>query len=188
MTKAGAVGRACKLAFSYGLEFELAAAAEFLAKLTFQERHSHIPIYESKVAPRPNNIPPKSVTDAFSCMPKKSVAHNDGWTCELLTYAAQNPATTTFLRKFAELFSNEALPYTCGPTWPLSFLMYPFNKKLPEDRSLAKPTLRPVTVGFVQTRFGCRVMVKMNTVYVAENCFSPTNFHLGSTAVYNKSY
>ena len=56
--------------------------AEFMAMLTLQERHSHIPIQESKVAPLPNNIPLKSGTDAFSSIPKKSVAHKDGWAWE----------------------------------------------------------------------------------------------------------
>jgi hypothetical protein len=78
LAKAGAVGRACKLAFSYGMESDSVVAAEFLAKLTLHQRHSHIPVYESKVVPRPNNIPLKSVTDAFSGMPKKSAAHKDG--------------------------------------------------------------------------------------------------------------
>ncbi len=78
MAKAGAVGRACKHTFSYGLESEPLVAAEFLAKLTLQQKQSHNPVYESKVAPRPNRIPLKSVIDAFSGMPKESVAHRDG--------------------------------------------------------------------------------------------------------------
>ncbi len=68
------------MAFSYGLEYDLVVAAEFLAKLTLQQRHSHILVYESKVAPRPNNIPLKSVTDTFSGLPKKSASHREGWT------------------------------------------------------------------------------------------------------------
>ena len=80
MARAGAVGRTCKLAFSYGLESDPMVAAEFLAKLTLQRRHSHIPVYDSKVAPRSNRIPLKPVTDAFSGMPEKSAAHRDWWT------------------------------------------------------------------------------------------------------------
>jgi len=71
LSRAGAMERACKLAFSYGLESDPVVAAEFVAKITLQHRHSHIQIYESKVAPLPNGIPLKSVTDAFSGMPKK---------------------------------------------------------------------------------------------------------------------
>ncbi len=41
-------------------------------------------------------------------------------------------------------------------------------KKLPEERTPAKLALRPVTVGFVLTRLGCRVVAKMNRVCVAE--------------------
>jgi hypothetical protein len=78
LAKVGAVGRACKPAFSYGLESDPVIAAGFLAKLTLHHRHSHIPIYDSKVAPRPNYIPLKAVTDAFSGMSKKPAAHRDG--------------------------------------------------------------------------------------------------------------
>ena len=88
MSRAGAVGRACKLAFLYAMESDPWMAAEFLAKLTLQQRHSHIPINESKVAPLTNGIPLKSVTDAFSGMPKNSASHKDGWIWELLIDAA----------------------------------------------------------------------------------------------------
>jgi hypothetical protein len=44
LTGAGAVGRACKLAFSYGLETDPGIAAKFLAKLTLGARHSHVDI------------------------------------------------------------------------------------------------------------------------------------------------
>jgi hypothetical protein len=74
------VDRACKIAFSFGLESDPIVAAEFLAKLTLQKRHDHIPIYVSKVTPAPSHIPLKSVSDAFSGMPKRSAAHTDGWT------------------------------------------------------------------------------------------------------------
>ena len=36
LARAGAAGRACKLAFSYGLESDPVVAAKFLAKLTLQ--------------------------------------------------------------------------------------------------------------------------------------------------------
>ena len=58
--------------------------------------------------------------------------------------------------------------------------MYPFHKKLPEERTPAKLTLHPVTVGSVLTRFRCRVMVKMNKIYVAEQ---PLLFHQFSFGV-----
>ncbi len=48
--------------------------------------------------------------------------------------------------------------------------MYPFHKKLPEERVLTlDPSLRPVTVGYVITRFGCRILGRMNKIQVAEN-------------------
>ncbi len=76
----GAVGRACKLAFSYGLESDPEIAAKFVAKLTLKARHAHIPAYIPEVKPPTNYIPLKAITDAFSGMPKKSAAHRDGWT------------------------------------------------------------------------------------------------------------
>ena len=51
-----------------------------------------------------NNIPLKAVTYAFSVMPKKSAAHRDGWTWELLRDAAQTPSTAALLTKLAERF------------------------------------------------------------------------------------
>jgi hypothetical protein len=48
-----------------------------------------------------------------------------------------------------------------------SVLMYPFLKLMLEDRIDPKdPALRPVTVGSVLTRFGCRVLVRMNRMAV----------------------
>jgi len=75
---AGAVGRAYKLAFSYGLEIDPGIAAKFLAKLTLNARHSHIDAFIPKVKPPRNCIPLKAVTDAFSGMPKRSASHRDG--------------------------------------------------------------------------------------------------------------
>ncbi len=68
---AGAVGRACKLAFSYGLESDPAVAAKFLTKLTLGAKHAHIQAYDPKIKPPVNSIPLKAITDAFSGMPKK---------------------------------------------------------------------------------------------------------------------
>ena len=75
---AGAMGRACKLAFSYGLESDPAVAVKFMSKLTLKKKHDHIHEYVAKVKPTRNCIPQKSVTEAFSGMPKKSAAHRDG--------------------------------------------------------------------------------------------------------------
>ena len=62
MAGAGAVGRACKFAFSYGLESDPAVAAKFLANLTLRA-------YVPKIKPPRNCIPVKAVTNAFSGMP-----------------------------------------------------------------------------------------------------------------------
>ena len=150
------MGRACKLAFSYGLESDPAIAAKFMSKLTLKKKHDRIPGLMARVKPTRNCIPLKTVTDAFSGMPKKSEAHRGGWTSwDELRDAAQTPSTTTLLRKFAEHFSSGALPQDLW-AYMASALLYPFHKKLPEERaSVTAPALRPVTIRSVLTRFGC---------------------------------
>jgi hypothetical protein len=71
------VGRAVKLAFSYGLESEPEMASKFMSKLAMKARCAHIPAHVPKVKPLPNRIPLKVMTNAFSGMPKKSAAHMD---------------------------------------------------------------------------------------------------------------
>jgi len=133
----------------------------------------------AKVTPTGNSIPLKAVTDAFSRMPKKSEVHWDGWTWELLRDAAQTPPTEALLRKFAEHFSSEALPQDLW-AYLASALLYPFHKKLPEERtSVPDPALRPVIVGSVLTRFGCRAMVRMNRVAVAADLLLSHQFSFG---------
>ena len=117
--------------------------------------------------------------DAFSGMPKNSAAHRDGWTWELLRDAAQTSSTAALLRKFAEHFSNGSLPQDLG-AYLASALLYPFYKKLPEERtSITDLALRPVTVGSVLTRFGCRVMMRMNRVAVAAELLLSHQFSFG---------
>ena len=176
---AGAVGRACKLIFSYGLESDAEVASKFLSKLTLKQKHEHTPLFVATVKPPRNCIPLKAVTEAFAKMPKKSAAHRDGWTWELLRDAAQTPSTAALLRKFAEHFSNGALPQDLW-AFLASALLYPFHKKLPEERiSVTDPALRPVTVGSVLTRFGCKVMVRMKRVAVAAELLLSHQFSFG---------
>jgi hypothetical protein len=88
-------------------------------------------------------------------MPKKSAAHRDGWTWELLRDAAQTASMADLLRKFAEHFHPE------------------------ERTSITDPALRPVTVGSVLTRFGCRVMVRMNRLAVTAELLLSHQFSFG---------
>ena len=88
---AGAVGRACKLAFFDGLETDPGIATTFLAKWTLNAKHSHIDAFIPKVKHPRNCIPMKAVTDAYSGMPKSSACHRDGRTWELLRDAAETP-------------------------------------------------------------------------------------------------
>ncbi len=61
-----------------------------------------------------------------------------------------------------------------------SALLYPFHKKLPEERtSITDPALRPVTIGSVLTRFGCRVIVRMNIVAAAAELLLSHQFSFG---------
>ena len=98
---AGELGRACKVAFTYGIEADPEVAATFLARLTLRARHSHVPLHPSSLKPVKNIIPLSAISDAFSKMPKKSAAHRDGWTWELLRDAAQRPSTASHLRTFS---------------------------------------------------------------------------------------
>jgi hypothetical protein len=176
---AGELGRACKVAFTYGFESDPEVAANFLAKLTLQARHSHVPLHPSSLKPAKNSIPLSAISDAFSKMPKKSAAHRDGWTWELLRDAAQRPSTASHLRKFSEFFANGALPSKLW-TYLASALMYPFHKLMLEERIDPKdPALRPVTVGSVLTRFGCRVLVRMNRMAVATQLLLSHQFSFG---------
>ena len=144
-------GRACKVAFTYGLETEPEVAAKFLKKLTLHARHPHIAPHTSTIKPAKNHIFSKALTDAFSGMPKQSAAHRDGWTWELPSI----PSTTALLQKIAEHFSNGALPKGLW-TYLASALIYPFHKLLQEERiSITDLSPCPITVGSVITRFGC---------------------------------
>ena len=61
-----------------------------------------------------------------------------------------------------------------------SALLYTFHKKLPKERtSTIDPALRPVTVGSVLTRFGCRVMVRMNGCAVAAEVLLSHHYSFG---------
>jgi len=107
---AGELSRACKVAFTYGIETDPEVAASFLAKLTLRSRHSHVPLHPSSLKLAKNSIPLTAVADAFSKMPKKAAARRDGRTWELLRDVAQRPSTASHPRKFSEIFSNGALP------------------------------------------------------------------------------
>ncbi len=100
---------------------------------------------------------------------------------------AQRPSTASHLRKFNELFSNVALPKNLW-TYLASALMYPFHNLMMEERIDPKdPALRPVTVGSVLTRFGCRVLVRMNKLAVAAQLLLSHQFSFGINGVFNKS-
>jgi hypothetical protein len=58
--------------------------------------------------------------------------------------------------------------------------MYPFHKKLQEERiTTGDPALCPVTVGSVITRFGCRILVRMKRLAVAETLLLSHQFSFG---------
>jgi hypothetical protein len=129
LARCEAVGKACKLAFSYGTEFDPIVSATFLAKLTRTVPHTHVPMPPSsfKSAFLPVSI--KAVTDAFTGMPKKSAPHTDGWTLKLFRDMANRPKSADMLRKFVELFANGKLP---KPLW--KFLSTTGYDLLPQAR------------------------------------------------------
>ena len=89
-------------------------------------------------------IPIKAVTDAFTCMPKKSAPHIDGWTWELFRDLVNRPKTAELLRYFVELFVNGKLP---KPLWKFlsTAIMIPFHKLAQIERdALEDPRLRPI--------------------------------------------
>ena len=94
----GAVGKACKIAFSYGTESDPTVAATFLAKLTRSDPHTHVPPPPSAFITPFVPIPIKVVSDAFIGMPKKSAPMRDRWTWELSKDAASWTSTTDLLR------------------------------------------------------------------------------------------
>ncbi len=149
----GAVGKACKLAFSYGTESNPEVAAKFLVELTKTVPHTHVSAPPSSYKTAFVPIPLKAITDTFTGMPKKSTPHRDGWTWELFRDAANRPSTTSIQQKFVELFVNGRLPK--GP-WKLlsSAIMIPFLKLAQLDRGLLlDPNLRPITIGSLLTIF-----------------------------------
>ncbi len=131
----GSVGKACKLAFSYGTESDPVVVPNFLSKLTMATLHTHVP------APPPTckspffPVPLKAVTYAFTRMPKKSAPHKDGWTWELFRDMAGRSSTSGLLRKFVELFANGLLPRAL---WKFlsSAIMIPFHKLAQMERML----------------------------------------------------
>ena len=112
-------------------------------------------------------------------MPKQPVLHRDGWTWEPLRDAVSRPSIAALLRKLSEHFSNGALPENLW-TYLASALMYPFHKKLLEERtSTIDAALRLVIVGPIITRFGCRILVRMSRLAVAESLLLSLQFSCG---------
>jgi hypothetical protein len=165
----GVVGKACRLAFSYGTESDPIVATTFLTKLTRTIPHTHVPLpspsYKTAFVP----IPIKAVIETFACMPKKSAPHIDGWTWELFMDMSNRPKTADLLRKFVELFLNGKLP---KPLWKFlsTAIMISFHKlALAERDMLADPRLRPITIGALLCRFSVRTFLRMKRKGIAEN-------------------
>ena len=71
-----------------------------------------------------------------------------------------------------------------------SALLYPFHKKLPEERCKnGNLDLQLVMMSYVLTCFGCRVMVRMNKIAVAKELLLSHRFSvMGITEGCNKSF
>ena len=100
-----------------------------------------------------------------------------GW--ELLRDATSRPSTAALLKRFAEHVCNGPLPKDLW-TYLASAVMYPFHTKLVEEGvSTTDHALRLVTVGSVITRFGCRILGRMNRLAVAEVLLLSHQFSFG---------
>jgi hypothetical protein len=75
-------------------------------KLTKSTLHTHVHAPPAAYKSTFLTIPSKAVTNAFTCMPKKSAPHRDGWTWEQFRDVASRPSTAGLLRKFMELCVN----------------------------------------------------------------------------------
>jgi hypothetical protein len=70
---ARAVGRAYKIAFTYGMESNSEGAPKFWGALTLQKRHAHITLFVPIIKPAKNHFPLQAaVAEAFTRMPKKN--------------------------------------------------------------------------------------------------------------------
>ena len=176
-----AVGKACKLAFSYGTESDpiVAATLSFLAKLTRTLPHTHVSMPPSTFKTAFLPVPIKVVTNAFTCMPKKSAPHRDRWTWELFKDMANRPKTADMLRKFVELFANGKLP---KPLWKFlsTTIMIPFHKLAHAERDFLKdPRPRPITIGALLCRFSVRTVLRMYRKGIAERMLLSNQFSFG---------
>ncbi len=161
LASCGAVGKACKLAFSYGTESDPDVARTFLAKLTRIVPHTHAPMPPTTYKTTRLPIPIKAVTDAFTGMTKKSAPHRDRWTWELFRDMDGQPKTVDLLRTFVEVFAKGKLP---KPLWKFlsSAIMSPFHKLALIERDLLKdPRMRPITIGTLVCRFFVRAILRM---------------------------
>ena len=179
MVGCGAVGKACKIAFSYGTESDPVVAAILLVKLTRSSPHTYVhappSAFKSSFVP----IPIKSISDAFTGMPKKSAPMRDGWTWEVFKDAASRTSTANLLRKFVELFVNGLLPKRL---WIVlsSAIMILFHKIAQMERILlTDPSLRPITIGALLTRLSVRKILRMYIKGIAENMLKSNKFSYG---------
>ncbi len=124
----------------------MSVTATFLAKFTKKIPHARVPpppfSYMSVFVP----IPIKTVTDAFTRMPKNSAPNKDGWVWETLIATVSRAKTAEHLRKFVELFVICKLP---KPPWKIlsTTIMTPYHNlaQMERDLLIKKPKLRPIT-------------------------------------------
>jgi len=158
----GVVGKACKLAFSYGTKSDPIVAATFMTMLTRTVPHTHVPLplssYKTAFVP----IPIKAVTDAFTCMPKKSAPHMDGWSWGFFRDMVGRPKTSELLRTIVELFVNGKLPKPLWKFLSTSTTILFHNLALVERDLLQDPRMCPITIGALLCQFFFRKVQRMN--------------------------
>jgi len=178
LAKCRAVGKACKLAFSYGTESDPEVAARFLANFTRTVPHTHVPPPPSSYKTAFVPIPLKAINYMFTGMSKKSVPRH-WWTWELFCDAANRPSVVTLLRKFVELYVNGKLPKALWTLWSFA-IMIPFHKLANLERDLLSyPRLRHITIDSLLTRFSCRSLLRLNKEILAERMMRSNKFSYG---------
>jgi hypothetical protein len=117
LAKCEAVGRAYRLAFSYGQESDRVVAATLFSQLARSTPHAHVPFPLSTYKTMCMHILDKDVCDAFKDMPNNSAPRRDGRTWKLFRDATNRPSMAHLFKKFVEMFGNGHLPKSL---WKLS--------------------------------------------------------------------
>ena len=174
------MGKACRLALSYGVETDPARAAESLEALHRPSPHDHIafPQLPPRFAAK-TTFTVKTTADGLRKHPTCSATHRDFWSWELIADCMRHSDTALLLSKYCTRFCSGDLPPGFKKYLSSGVLMA-FHKDPPEIRALS--TLlrhRPITIGSVLTRFPVRALLKLNREAILSHLISSHQFSFG---------